>query len=107
MCSPFPVSKQNSDIANKIPNDNIFINRQFYETTTDANDMISFGMYGYNPSCSNIPAPDTYGYILSFSYGEWLNQIAISTNTDPTAPETKLKMRKNINGGGWMEWQDI
>ena len=108
MCSPFPVSKQNSDFANKIPNDYIFINKELYETgITDANDMISFGMYGYNPSVSNIPVPNTYGFILSFSRGSWFNQIAISTNTDPTSPETKLKMRKNINGAGWSEWQDV
>lgn len=73
---------------------------------TDANDMISFGMYEYNPSVSNIPFPNTYGFILSFSYGSWFNQIAIST-ADPTADETKLKIRKNINGAGWSEWQDV
>lgn len=69
--------------------------------------MISFGMYEYNPSVSNIPVPNTYGFILSFSYGTWFNQIAISTATDPTADETKLKIRKNINGVGWSEWQDV
>ena len=75
---------------------------------TNLNNCTYAGTYLYNPDTLNIPYA---GYGLCFVVATndpsstgvgWVNQIAITTKTDPD-----VWVRKRINNGSWTSWQCI
>lgn len=67
---------------------------------TDANTILSVGIYSTNDQTINLPFK-TYGTLFTYKPDQnWIVQIWTSTNS----AETCLYMRKNTNGDGFGSW---
>lgn len=67
---------------------------------TDANTILSVGIYSTNDQTINLPFK-TYGTLFTYKPDQnWIVQIWTSTNSE----ETCLYMRKNTNGDGFGSW---
>ena len=70
---------------------------------TDANTILSVGIYSTNDQTINLPFK-TYGTLFTYKPDQnWIVQIWTSTNS----AETCLYMRKNTNGDGFGSWHKM
>ena len=77
-----------------------FENLVFGGYITDANTILSVGIYSTNDQTINLPFK-TYGTLFTYKPDQnWIVQIWTSTNSE----ETCLYMRKNTNGDGFGSW---
>ena len=67
---------------------------------TDLNNAINPGLYGYGASAQNVPFNYGVVYVMNYSTGGWIVQVAFGITADKMSYRVK-------NGGTWGSWVTI